>query len=72
MALSVNNGVAKALAILSVVAMMGSPAQSDDEGVSFPQTGAEPVAVRLAATTPDRADPSERLQVFVGAADPCC
>ena len=72
MARGLDNGIAKALAILSVVAMLGSPANADDGGVLLPQTEAEPVSVRLSATTPDEVDPAERLQVFVGAADPCC
>jgi hypothetical protein len=68
----INNGIAKILAILSLVAMIGSPVHADDSGVSLPQTRAEPVSVRLSATAPDDLDPSERLQVFVGSPDPCC
>lgn len=72
MARGLNMGIAIGLAILSVVATMGSPVLADDGGVSLPQTGAEPVVVRLTATSPDQADPSERLQVFVAAAAICC
>lgn len=68
----INNGIAKILAILSVVATMSIPAHADDSGISLPQTWAEPVSARLSVTTPDKMDPSERLQVFVGAADSCC
>ena len=68
----INNGIAKILAILSLVAMIGSPVYADDSGVSLPQTDAEPVSVRLSATAPDDLAPSERLQVFVGSPDQCC
>lgn len=67
-----NNGIAKALAILSVVAMTGSPVHADGDGVSLPQTGAEPVSMRLSVTTPDEVDLSDLLQVFVGSVDTCC
>ncbi len=72
MARGLNNGIANALAILLVVAMMGSPAHTDDGGVSLPQTEAEPVVMLLSERTPDQANPSELLQVFVGAENPCC
>jgi hypothetical protein len=72
MARGLNKGIAKALAILSVVAMMGSPVDANDEGVSLPQSGTDSVVMRLSATLPDDVHPSERLQVFVGSADPCC
>ena len=71
MPFDLNNGIAKALAILSVVAMMGSPAYASDS-VSLPQTVVEPVEVRLSATSSDKADPFGQLQVFVGSADACC
>ena len=72
MARGLNNGIAKLLAILMVVAMMGSPAHADDNGVSLPQTGADPVSVRLSAIETDGLDLSQRLQIFVGSANPCC
>ena len=72
MASGLNQRIAKALAILSVVAMMGSPVDANDEDVSLPQSGTESVVVRLSATMLDEVHPSERLQVFVGSADPCC
>lgn len=72
MAPGLNNGIAKLLAILMVVAMLGSPAHADDNGVSLPQTGADPVSVRLSATSPDGLVASELLQVFVGSPDTCC
>lgn len=72
MARGLKNGIAKTLAILFMVGIMASPVQSDDRGVLLPQSGTEPVTLHLSATTPDQADPLERLQVFVGAADQCC
>ena len=51
--------------------IMVTEASARDVLVSLPTRGADPVALHLGAL-PAPADPSDLLQVFVGASDPCC
>lgn len=66
------NGIASFLAVLIMVGSMMSVAKADEMRVSPPLAGSDPVVLHLVAGTPEAADPSDLLQVFVDAGDPCC
>ena len=69
----IGRGFATVLAVaVSTAAMMGSVAQANNVYLDLPQSGAEPVVLRLIASTPDDADGSDLLQVFVAPPDACC
>lgn len=72
MAHGLNNGIAKFLAILSVFAMLEWPSHADDGGISLPQSRTEPVTLRLPPAAPEQTDPTKRLRIYVGGAQPCC
>lgn len=67
-------GIAKVLAILTVVTMMTSNAFADADELSVPRHGSDPVTVRFASGSAELevAGVSELLQVYVGTADQCC
>ena len=69
-----NFGIAKVLAILIMVTIMSSIAQANENGISLPQNGSDPVSLHFAegAVAWEDAKALEILQVFVGATTPCC
>lgn len=67
-------GIAKVLAILTMVTMMTSNAHADTDDLSMPRNSSDPVMLRLAGGSGEleAAEASEMLQVYVGTSDLCC
>lgn len=66
--------VASLLAILTMVGAITPIARADEFRVLPPQLGSDPVVLQFTDGVSETTNPSELLQVFVGAADPdpCC
>lgn len=64
--------VASLLAAFMMGVVMGSVAVADGLQVSAPQLSSDPLVLQFQGNSPQRVEPSDLLQVFVGASDPCC